>query len=228
MASTIRVRLPTGGTLVAALDPFQDVPSDCSRIISFLPQIASYLAGLQCLQKVLQLTRPLVEVVKSLPPSTQLAVTLPNFLKAAEEITLCLNSLTAANIQLFARDFLCLIIKVIQCITKQMESVVSAQSGLARQLHVAEASGNSELQKSLRIAQENATVKIENLVASLDSVREVVNLSEIVLGEAGISTLQVPTGEPAIDPQAMTKLVARLQVFASGVQKNIEALGGCD
>jgi hypothetical protein len=69
----MKIHLPTGGTLVAPTDPTKDVPSDCSRVFGFLPVVASYLASTECLLKVLTLVEPLVNIVKVLDQTPELA-----------------------------------------------------------------------------------------------------------------------------------------------------------
>lgn len=118
----MKIRLPTGGTLVGITDPSRDVPNDCSRVFSLLPQVASYLASMQCLLKVLQLVRPLVEVVKALPPSPKLAVAVPEFLKAADSLAPCEGIASGLGATLFIKDLFCLVIVALNCLIGNLKA----------------------------------------------------------------------------------------------------------
>jgi hypothetical protein len=228
MASTIKIRLPTGGTLIAAPDPFQAIPSDCSRIVSFLPLVTSYLASIQCLLKVLQLTRPLIEAVTALPSSPKLAAVIPDFLKAAHGLEPCLNAVTGAGVQVFVKDLFCLTIKALNCIIGEMKTLLSILSGLTHQLGAAKAAGNTELVELLQSEQNRASIAAGNLIASIEPVRALLELSGAISNTAGISSLQFPAAGSQSDPKSLTELIGSLQGVAGSLQTVVETLGGCE
>ena len=92
----LKVQLPTGGSLQAFADISKGIPTDCAMTFSLLVQIAPFLAGTECLFKLLALIGPLIDVIKGLagPDPIKLAKALPKFLKAAEKLAPCLLVVT--------------------------------------------------------------------------------------------------------------------------------------
>src|SRR5205814_8733661 len=131
---SIKLRLPTGGTLIAFTDPSQDVPSDCSRVFSLLPQAAAYMASTKCVLPVLQLIPPLVDVIKASPAFLDPTAGLPRFLKAAEGLAPCLAAVTSVQTTPFANDLLCLIIRALDCVVEEMKALFDLLNDLTRQL----------------------------------------------------------------------------------------------
>jgi hypothetical protein len=165
----LKIRLPTGGTLVAPADPTHDAPSDCSHLFSFLPLVASYLASTQCLLKVLELVGPLADVVKVLDRSPELAVNVVKFLKVAEALTPCAQVSTGLGVLPFVRDLLCLILQALHCIIGQLKTIVAVMTGLVSQLNSAQAAGNTDLVQALEGETKKAQVKAADLFASIEA-----------------------------------------------------------
>ena len=58
----MKIHLPTGGVLAAPSDPTNAAHTDCSSAFSLLPLIASYLASMQCLLKILAMAIVLANI----------------------------------------------------------------------------------------------------------------------------------------------------------------------
>jgi hypothetical protein len=224
---SLKIRLPTGGTLVAPTDPTRDAASDCSRVFSFLPLVASYLAGTQCLLKVLQLVGPLVEIVKVLDRSPELAASALKFLKVAEELIPCEQAFTPGGVVIFVRDLLCLVIHVLNCIIGQLKSTADVMTGLANQLNSARATGNTDLVKALENALKLAEARAVSVFASIEEAQAVLELAGPFMGIAGIQAGRLPPAPPTANPASLTLLVASLQSSAASLQVAADALGGC-
>src|ERR1019366_5269497 len=227
MPPPLRIQLPTGGALIGSTDPSLGLPSDCSRVLSFLPQVASYLASVQCLLKVLQLTGPLVDVIKALPASPQLAAPVQQFIKAAEGLAPCLQA-GGPSVITFIKDLLCLTVRALNCIMGEMKVLLGVMSDLERQLDSARVQGNTELVNLLQGEQKKAQFKAENLIASIEPIRAILDLARIMFGIAGLEPMQIPTFGSQSDLNSLNQLVESLQSIVGVFQIVADSLGGCE
>jgi hypothetical protein len=225
---SMKIRLPTGGTLVAPIDPTQDLPSDCSRAFSLLPLAASYLASTECLLKVLELVGPLADVVKALDHSPQLAASAVRFLKVAAELAPCELVPTASGVVPFVRDLLCVIIRAVNCVAGQVKTTVALMTALAGQLNAAHAAGNADLIKALEAAQEKAETRAAGLFASIEAAQAVLDLASACFQIAGLQVVQLPTSPESADLSSLTQWLASLEGEAASLHVAADALGGCD
>jgi hypothetical protein len=223
----LKIRLPTGGVLLAPTDPTSDLPGDCSRVFSLLPLVASYLAGTQCLLKLLELVGPLVDIVKVLDGSPDLAASAVKFLKVAAELAPCELVPTPSGVLPFVRDLLCLVIQALNCIIGPLKNIAGVMTGLASQLNAAQAAGNPELVQALERAQKNAAVKAAGLFASIEATQAVLELASPFFAIAGVQPVQLPSPPANADPHAMTQLLVDLESSAASLQVVADALGGC-
>jgi hypothetical protein len=223
----LKIRLPTGGTLAAPTDPTRDVPSDCSRVFSFLPIVASYLASTQCLLKLLELVGPLTDVVKALDRTPELAASTVKFLKVAAALTPCAEVATGFGVLPFVRDLLCLVLQALNCIVGQLKSIVALMTGLASQLNSAQAAGNADLVKALEGAQKKAQIQAAGLFASIESAQVVLELAGPFLGIAGVQPVQLPSAPATTDLNSLRQLLGSLGNSAASLQVVTDALGGC-
>jgi hypothetical protein len=223
----MKIHLPTGGMLVAPTDPTQDAPSDCSRVFNFLPTVASYLASTDCLLKVLTLIGPLVDIVKSLEQSPQIAVSAVKFLKASEALPPCQLAASRLGILPFVRDVLCVVIQALNCVIEQLKSLVGVMTGLSGQLKAAQAVGNLVLVKQIEAALKKAELRAVGLFDSIESVRSVLDLAGSYFGIAGLQPILLPPAPVATDINALTALLAGLESSAAALQTTADGLGGC-
>jgi hypothetical protein len=226
----LEITLPTGGTLKAMADISKGIPNDCSLIVSLMLQIAPFLAGIECLLKVLGLIAPLVDVVKALvpaPDALKLGRAVPKFLEAADKVMPCLLVLTGAPIIPFLRDLLCLILKVLHCLQGQLQNIIDIMNGLTPQIKLAIAEGNTELQQALECALENAGISAQHSTASLEPILTILQLAAPLMELAGVPPLQLPPLGSENDVRALQLNMEILQEIEGIIQVAVDGLGGC-
>ena len=114
------LQLPNGGTL----RPFPSLgveTVECTTVLNLQTQIAPLIALMECESRMLQVMKPLIEIVKNLPNPPVRA--LQEFSKAAIEIAPCLLSTIPASLIPFLRDLLCLEIRSLNCLRQNLTSV---------------------------------------------------------------------------------------------------------
>jgi len=114
------LQLPNGGIL----RPFPSLrvePLECTTVLNLQTQIAPLVALMDCEARMLQIMKPLIEIVQGLPNPSLRA--LQDFNKAAIEIAPCLLSTTRTSLVPFLRDFLCLEIRSLNCLRQNLTSV---------------------------------------------------------------------------------------------------------
>jgi hypothetical protein len=223
----LRIRLPTGGTLVAPADPMQDLPSDCSRVFGLLPLVATYLASTQCSMKVLELVGPLTDLVAVLGRTPELAAGAAKFLRVAQTLAPCELATTAASAVPFVRDVLCVILRAMNCILGQLKNLIAVMTSLASQLEAAKAAGNANLVHALETAQKNAQVRAASVLISMEAVQSVLDLASPWLAISGIERVQLPSAPANADLDTLTQFTAALTNSAASLQIAVDALGGC-
>jgi hypothetical protein len=226
----LEITLPTGGSLKAITDISKGIPNDCSLVVSLMAQIAPFLASIDCLFKLLGLIAPLVDVVKGLGPPPdpfKLGSAIPKFIEAANKLLPCLLVVTGAPLIPFLRDLLCLILKVLKCLIGQLNTIIGVMSGLTLQINIAKASGNTELQKALECAQENAAISAQHLTSAFEPVSAILQLAGPLMGLAGIPAIQLPAVGSQTDLQGLQQAVATLQDVVGIIQGAVDAIGGC-
>jgi hypothetical protein len=224
----LRIRLPTGGTLVAPTDPTEDLPSDCSRVFGLLPLVASYLASTECLLKLLELVGPLADVVRGLDRTPELASSAAKFLTVAEALAPCELATKGVSALPFVRDLLCVVLRAVNCILEQLKALVAVMTSLASQLHAAEAAGNADLVRALETAQKQAQARASSVLPSIEAVQSVLDLASAYLAISGIEPVQLPSAPPNAELNDLTQLTGRLTSSAASLQIAVDALGGCD
>jgi hypothetical protein len=226
----LKVQLPTGGSLQAFADISKGIPTDCAMTFSLLVQIAPFLAGTECLFKLLALIGPLIDVIKGLAAVDMIKVgkALPKFLKAAEKLAPCLLVVTGAPLIPFLKDLLCLIIKVLNCFLGQLKSLLAIMGGITLQLQTAKADGNTELLDTLNCAKENADLQAQHLTAAIEPIGVILDLALPLMELAGIPPIKLPGVGSGTDVESLTQLVKTLQTVVATLQVAADALGGCD
>src|SRR4051794_41004299 len=130
----VEINLPTGGKIKGIVDISKAVPDDCSMIFSLVLQLAPFLASIECLMKLMKLIQPLIDVIKGLGPPPdliKLGGAIPKFIEASTEVMPCVLNLTGLGIPLFVKDLLCLLIKLLNCITGLLKSILNVMGGIA-------------------------------------------------------------------------------------------------
>lgn len=228
--SPMKIALPTGGSINAFADISKGIPNDCSMIFNLLVQLAPFLAATDCLFKLLGLIAPLIDVVKGLgppPDMMKLGQAIPKFVKAAADLAPCLLVVTGAPLIPFLRDLLCLIIKALNCFLGQMKSLLGIMKGITLQLDAATAAGNTELQRTLECAQENAATAADHLTKSIEPIGVVLKLAAPLMGLAGVGPIEMPSVGSETDVESLEELVKTMQGVVGTLQIAADALGGC-
>ena len=228
--SPLKITLPTGGSINALTDISKGIPTDCSMIFNLMLQISPFLAATECLFKLLGLIAPLIDVVKGLgppPDPIKLGSAIPKFIKAAADLAPCLLVVTGAPLIPFLRDLLCLIIKALNCFLGQMKTLLGVMKGITLQLNLATASGNTELQRTLQCAQDNAATSAEHLTKSIEPIGVILKLASPLMGLAGVGPIELPSIGSNTDLAALEEVVRTLQGVVGTLQIAADALGGC-
>lgn len=228
--SPLKITLPTGGSINALTDISKGIPNDCSMIFNLMLQISPFLAATECLFKLLGLIAPLIDVVKALgppPDPIKLGTAIPKFLKAAADLAPCLLVVTGAPLIPFLRDLLCLIIKALNCFLGQMKTLLGVMRGISLQLDAATASGNTELQRTLECAQENAATSAAHLTKSIEPIGAILKLAAPLMGLAGVEPIEIPTIGGDTNLEALEETVKTIQGIKGTLQIAADALGGC-
>ena len=228
--SPLKITLPTGGSINALTDISKGIPTDCSMIFNLMLQISPFLAATECLFKLLGLIAPLIDVVKGLgppPDPIKLGKAIPKFLKAATDLAPCLLVVTGAPLIPFLKDLLCLIIKALNCFLGQMKTLLGVMKGITLQLDAATASGNTELQRTLQCAQDNAATSAEHLTKSIEPIGVILKLAGPLMGLAGVGPIEIPTIGSDTDVASLEQTVRTLQGVVGTLQIAADALGGC-
>ena len=222
------IHLPTGGTLKGVVDITKGIPDDCSLNFSLILQLAPVMASIECLLKVLKLIKPLIDVVKALPSLDvpTLIKVVPEFLKAADDMLICLAVPTPIVMIPFVRDVLLLIIKLLKCLVGQLKSILAVMGGLALQISSAQSEGNSELLATLTCAQDNANASAQHMMSAIDPVLVILSLAEPFLGIAGVDPIKTPTIGSAQSIDEMMGVVNTLDELVKALQLVADGLGG--
>lgn len=229
--SPLKITLPTGGSINALTDISKGIPNDCSMIFNLMLQLAPFMAATECLFKLLALIEPLIDVVKALGPPPdpfKLGSAIPKFLKAAADLAPCILVVSGAPLIPFLRDLLCLIIKALNCFVDQMESVLGVMSGLTLDLSNAISSGNTELQRTLECAQENAALAAEHLTKSIEPIGAILKLAGPLMGLAGVPAIELPAIGSQTDVESLEETLRTIKSVIGTMQIAADALGGCE
>ncbi|HEX4454846.1 MAG TPA: hypothetical protein VH143_28495 [Kofleriaceae bacterium] len=225
--------LPFGGSFQPIVDVTKAIPDDCSLSFSLLLQLPPLLASLGCFIKLLNLVKPLIDIIgglTALPPDLgKVASAVPDFVKASADIVECFVGIELA-VPKFVRDVLHMIAKLLKCIGTELQSIATLMSGLAISIQTAESGGNKALLAQLQCAQANAQAQATAALGSLDMIQAVLSVAEPLLAIAGV---QIPTSVPLGSPQGADDVAAAANVMLSigssidSIASTLDALGSC-
>ena len=218
------ITLPTGSTLKGLADVSKGIPTDCSVTFSLLLQIGPILASMECLLKILKLLGPLLDAVKSPPPTP---ATLKKLLDAAVDLAPCLAIPTGGTLPIFIKYLLCLILKILKCAVGSLKSVAQLMQGLTLSLDAAAQEGNEDLIATLKCAQGNAQAQADSIMTSIEPLAVLLELASGVMQMAKVDpiSLSVPGGGEGAD--ALLEAVNVLEGVVEILESATEALGGC-
>jgi hypothetical protein len=125
--TTTKLTLPSGGTL-EGFPTLAAQTAACSAASNLLAQAAPLLATMHCQSKVLNLLRPLIDIVRGLlSPPVQ---AMHDFMRAAAELQPCLFSTTPAALLPLIHDLICLEIRALTCFLNNLKAAQSRPTTL--------------------------------------------------------------------------------------------------
>jgi hypothetical protein len=228
--SPLKITLPFGGTMQAMADISKGLPNDCSMTFSLMVQIAPFLASITCLLNLLNLIKPLIDIINGLtsfPPSPPVQA-LSDFAKAIPPVLECIPIPPFLNIVFFIRDLLCLILKVLKCFVEQMTSIVNILGNIEAQLTAATAAGNTDLITALQCAQTNAQTQAAHFTASIQPISVILELASTLMEIAKVPAITLPSLGSATDLDSLKEVIQVVQGVVITIQDITVGLGGCD
>lgn len=221
----LTLNLPMGARIKGVADVTQGIPTDCTLNASLLLQLGPYLANLECFIRVLKLLKPLIEVINGLPFPPVKAI--KDFGEAAVDVVECITSLTTpAGLGLFIRDILCLIIRILNCLIDQMQSLLAVMGSLSLQFTAAE--GNPALQANLACAQDNAQKSANSALQSVEPVMLILEMVGPLMEVAQVGPIEIPSFGDVEGVEQMEQFVDTLGGLVETLELAAEVVGGCD
>jgi hypothetical protein len=223
---TLNLALPTGGRIPAINDFTQGIPSDCSLGFSLLIQLGPLLGSLDCIIKILNLVKPLSDVINGLPFPP--AKALKEFGEAVEPVVKCAVAFTPQGaLPLFIKDILCLVIKLVSCLIDQLKSIVALMGSLSLQLTAAE--GNEQLLANVECAQQNAQCAADGAMKSFEPVLVILELvAPLIEIVPAVDPIEIPTFGSTEDVEQIEGVIATMEEFRDTLQLVADGLGGCE
>lgn len=225
-AGSVKLTLPTGGTLQGIADATRAIPTDCTLTANLMLQLGPILANLHCVIKLLQLIDPLIDIVKGLPFPPVEAI--KKFGEAVPPVVECILALTGAGMIPFVKDILCLVIKIMRCLIDQLESLIALMGRLQLDLEAAQLEGNEDMIANIECAQENALCAADASFKSIEPVMLIMELAAPLFEFVPASPLEIPSFAPAEDIESAQALVDSMKGFVDAAQIVADSLGGCD
>ena len=197
------VEVPTGGHFLGFAD-LKAQPAGCPADTNLLTQLAPWIASTSCQLKILNLLKPLIDVIHGLPnPPVKV---LQEFSKAAADLAPCLQVPTPAGVLPFLKDLLCLEIRSLRCFMRNLEAITT-------------------LAGAVPIAVSAAEIR-----AVLDSYPPIVGILDLAGGLFQIAGLTIPKA-PALaggtEPDALLADQNAVADFTATLETVVNALGGC-
>jgi hypothetical protein len=122
---------------------------------------------------------------------------------------------------------LCLIIKALNCFVDQLESILGVMSGLTLDLSNAISSGNTELQRTLECAQENAAIAADHLTKSVEPIGVILKMAGPLMGLAGVPAIELPALGSETDVESLEETIKTMKQVIGTLQIAVDAIGGC-
>lgn len=220
-----KLTLPSGGSLPGVTDFTKGIPDNCSVGFSLLLQLGPFLGSIQCLINILNLIKPLIDVINGLPFPPVKA--LKEFAEAVPPVVECFTAFSpTGGLLLFVRDLLCLIIKLVSCMIDQLKSIAAVMDGLSIQFEAA--ADNPQLLSNLECAQENAKCAAEGAVAGFEPVLVLLELAAPVVKIVTGQSIEIPSLAAPEDVEQINTVIGTLEEFVNVLELLVEPLGGCD
>jgi len=187
--------LPGGGQLVGMVDLPKGMNDDCHVSFNLMLQLGPFLGATECLVKVLNLCKWIIDFVKTVPG----VVTSPNKLlekleelpPIADDVLKCVTDWSPIGICAFVKDILKMISKFLGCIIDLLHSILQQQIGL--QIKIGQAQGNPALLEVLNASQQCTAVMTQQAMNSCQPVFTTLKLIEPFLEMVGAGGLNLPS-----------------------------------
>ena len=201
--SSPAVHIPTGGQLLG-FPSLKIETTDCSAITNLQAQVAPLIASLSCQFKVLQLLKPIIDVIHGLPnPPVQ---ALQEFSKAAGELAPCFLIPTPSGILPFLHDLLCLEIRSLHCFLHQLQAVITSADSQPSTV---------------------ATSEVQNVIDSYAPIIGILNLASGLFQLAGLEIPTAPALAQGTDHASLMTDQSSVTAFTDSLQTVANTLGGC-
>ena len=221
----VSIELPTGGTIKGIGDVTKGIPTDCSLNASLMIQLGPILANLECFIRVLKLIKPLIDVIKGLPFPPVKAIA--DFGEASVDVVECIAKFTTPLGMIpFVRDILCLIIRILNCMLDQMDSLLALMENLSLSLDAAD--GNAVQQELIKCAQDNAQRSANAQLQSVEPVMLLLEIAAPIFEIAQVPAIEIPTLENVEGVEQMRSFVTTMEGFVDTLELVADGLGGCD
>jgi hypothetical protein len=201
-SGSLAVEVFNGGRLL----PFTNVESgstECLSNVNLLTQVSPLIVSLTCQLKLLNVMKPLIELIKGLPTPSPTAIT--EFLAAAAELAPCLTTFTPTGVLPFLRDLLCLEIRSLNCVSQNLRSVIALRT------------------------RDSATAdsKVQSVFDSYVSTVGILNLASGLFAIAGVTIPTAPALPSGSAPASLNADQMTVAAYIASLQAVVDALGGC-
>lgn len=195
------IALPVGGKLLAFVNP-RIQSADCETTTNLQTQVAPLIASMVCQFQILDLLKPLIEIIQGLPNPPGPAIA--RFSKAAAALAPCLLARTPASVVPFVRDLLCLEIRSLHCFLHNLETISALQD-----------------------AGTVSASEVQNVLDSYAPVAGILELAGGLFQAAGLALPRAPTLPVGTDRNSLNADHAAVTSFTGTLQTATDALGGC-
>src|SRR6185503_12342761 len=171
-----KIPLLGGAELRAFIDSSLGPPSDCRLTFNLLIQLAPYLGNLACFIKLLDVIAKLKAFVEAVPDPFKLGQTVPDLVKAIEEVTKCIPLFAIPNLLAMIKAILLLILSFLKCLVSQIQSVLKFQATL----DLTAGDDNPKLLGILECAKKNADTTMETVKQSIEPLAPIFQMITIL------------------------------------------------
>jgi hypothetical protein len=197
------IEVPTAGQLLGFAN-LKMQSTECSAATNLQTQIAPLIASMSCQLKVLKLLKPLIDVIHGLPNPPVHA--LQEFSKAANDLAPWLLFPTPAGVLPFVRDLLCLEIRSLNCLLRNLKTIMALASTDPSAV---------------------AASEVQSVLDSYPPIIGILNLASGLFQLAGVTIPKAPTLAAGTDPGSLTADQSAVSTFTATLQTVVDGLGGC-
>lgn len=183
-----KVSLPLGAEFSGVIDFANGLPRDCTVAMNLMGNVNLALGNLKCLMAMMEVFQKLKEAVSD-PVPTNIPGNLVGLLEPLSKLSGCFLSITPAAICVTVKDVIQAIIKILECLIEEIQSVVSFRA----RLDVGAALGNSKLADILFCAQGNADTSTASVLKTLETLAMLLNVLAGLPGAEQLGIPQLPT-----------------------------------